>query len=169
MSQKKIVINCRAHDGYRRAGIAFTKGQNVFSESELTDAQLQAIEGDARLVVSVEANETQDDTSAGKAQTANVAQTKGSVGTANSADGVTELTGSIAGVVTIDGLQKTLAEMTVADLKELAESLEIAGFKGMKKPELVAAIVAVQVKVPVDAQNDATSDAATTLTTEQGA
>lgn len=171
MSKKTIVINCRAHNGYRRAGIAFTKGQNVFSESELTDAQLQAIEGDARLVVSVEANETQDDTSAGSAKTANVAQTQGSVGTANSADGVTttELTGTIAGVVTIDGLQKNLDEMTVADLKELAESLEIAGFKGMKKPELVAAIAAVQVQVPTDAKSDATSDAAKALTTEQGA
>lgn len=171
MSKKTIVINCRAHDGYRRAGIAFTKGQNIFSESELTDAQLQAIEGDARLVVSVEANETQDDTSADSAKTANVAQTQGSVGAANSADGVatTELTGTIAGVVTDDGVQKNLDEMTVADLKELAESLEIAGFKGMNKPDLVAAITAVQVQVPTDAQSDATSDAATALTTEQGA
>lgn len=171
MSQKKIVINCRAHDGYRRAGIAFTKGQNVFSESELTDAQLQAIEGDARLVVSVEANETQDDTSAGSAKTANVAQTQGSVGAANSADGVatTELTGTIGGVVTHDGEQKSLADMTVPELKELAESLEVVGFKSMNKPDLVAAIAAVQVKVPADAKIDATGDAATALTTEQGA
>lgn len=171
MSQKTIVINCRAHDGYRRAGIAFTKGQNVFSESELTDSQLQAIEGDPRLVVSVENNETQDDTSAGTAQTANVAQTQGSVGNADSTDGVKQpdITSTIAGVVTHDGVQKNLDEMTVADLKELAESLEIAGFKGMKKPELVAAIAAVQVQVPADAKIGDTGDEAKALNTEQGA
>jgi len=164
MSQKTIVINCRAHDGYRRAGIAFTKGQNVFSDSELTDSQLQAIEGDPRLVVSVETNETQDDTSAGTAQTA---QTQGSVGAADSADGVKQpdITSTIAGVVTDDGVQKNLDDMTVAELKEIAEPLEIVGFKRMNKPELVAAIAAVKVQVPADA----VIDAAKALNTEQGA
>lgn len=88
MYQNTLVVINRAHEGYRRAGLAFTKGQNVFSENELTAAQLQAINADPRLAVSVEANATQDDTSAGTAQTANVAQTQGRVGAADSAIGV---------------------------------------------------------------------------------
>lgn len=171
MSQKTIVVTCRAHDGYRRAGVGFAKGKNEFEATAFTDAQLQAINADPRLVLSIEEAAPASLPGAGDTSTVGLAQTQGSVGAANSADGVTttELTGTIGGVVTQDGEQKSLADMTVPELKELAESLEIVGFKSMNKPDLVAAIAAVQVQVPADAQNDATSDTATALTTEQGA
>lgn len=67
MSQKTIVIHCSAHNGYRRAGIAFAKGKNEFAATEFTDAQLQAINADPRLVI-------EDPISSG--ETSPVAQTK---------------------------------------------------------------------------------------------
>lgn len=52
-NNKTIEIINAAHDGYRRAGLRFHKGQNTFDESEVTDAQLAMLKADTHLAVSV--------------------------------------------------------------------------------------------------------------------
>lgn len=149
-----IVVMCSAHGGYRRAGIAFAKGRNEFSATEMSDSQLQAIKGDAQLLVTTEPIENPSLIGAGAVNPTHVAQAQGSVDAANSTAGVvqTDISSTIAGVVTEGGEHKSLADLTVPELKEMAASLDIAGFKGMNKTELVAAIATVQVQVPTDAE-----------------
>lgn len=48
---KIIIVKNRLKDGYRRAGIALSKGDNTFSENELTPSQLHALQNDPRLSV----------------------------------------------------------------------------------------------------------------------
>lgn len=48
---KIIIVKNRLKDGYRRAGIALSKGDNTFSEEELTPSQLHALQNDPRLSV----------------------------------------------------------------------------------------------------------------------
>ncbi len=47
----QLIIICLAHDGYRRAGVEFDKGENILDASELSDAQLGQIKADSRLEV----------------------------------------------------------------------------------------------------------------------
>lgn len=49
MAKQSITVFNRAHSGYRRAGFAFTKGDNVVEGA--TDAQILAITNDKRLVL----------------------------------------------------------------------------------------------------------------------
>lgn len=42
-------VVCLAHTGYRRAGLAFEKGDNALDASRLTEAQLAQITADPRL------------------------------------------------------------------------------------------------------------------------
>lgn len=61
MGQLIIVINA-AHDRYRRAGIGFSKGENVFQPDTLSGAQIAAIEADPRLRISERAAGAPDPT-----------------------------------------------------------------------------------------------------------
>lgn len=83
MPQNTLRVINRAHEGYRRAGIALAKGDNALDASALSAAQLQALCADPRLVV-----QHGDSANAATAPAANVAQTSGRVGTADSAAGV---------------------------------------------------------------------------------
>ncbi|MOA60151.1 hypothetical protein D3C78_1849600 [compost metagenome] len=60
-------------------------------------------------------------------------------------------TGSLAGMATADGKVTLLAEMKVDELRALAVEMAIPDAAGMKKAELQAAIVAIQVQQPVAA------------------
>lgn len=48
---EKIVVLCKAHTGYRRAGVQFTKGENEISLDHISPTQLAQIQADPRLVV----------------------------------------------------------------------------------------------------------------------
>ncbi|WP_417345705.1 HI1506-related protein [Ferrimonas sp.] len=48
---KTILVTCLANSGYRRAGLAFQKGENHLEAAQLSQAQLAAIEGDHRLSI----------------------------------------------------------------------------------------------------------------------
>ncbi|AYV12988.1 HI1506-related protein [Shewanella algae] len=50
VSTAVLVAICLAHDGYRRAGVAFVRGENVLSD-DLSDEQLAAIKADPRIRV----------------------------------------------------------------------------------------------------------------------
>lgn len=142
-----VIVTCLAHSGYRRAGVGLAKGENRFEADTFTEAQLAQLSADPRLkVVAADAGETQADTST---------LSQGALASATVAGGVSNpLEGTIAGVQEHDGTVKSLDDMTVAELKQLAEDMEIEGFKGMKKAELVAAIGATKVEVPADADSD---------------
>ncbi|WP_065204251.1 HI1506-related protein [Shewanella woodyi] len=43
------VITCFAHNGYRRAGIGFCKGENKFNADDFSESQLEQLNGDPRL------------------------------------------------------------------------------------------------------------------------
>ncbi|MBY6223563.1 HI1506-related protein [Ferrimonas balearica] len=50
MTQSKTMrVVCLAHTGYRRAGLAFEKGDNTLDATGLTEAQLAQITADPRL------------------------------------------------------------------------------------------------------------------------
>lgn len=61
----QIIVICLAHDGYRRAGIEFKKGENLIETDQLSDAQLGQIKADARLNI-VDAKETPAETDPAK-------------------------------------------------------------------------------------------------------
>ncbi|QYK02796.1 HI1506-related protein [Shewanella psychrotolerans] len=131
-----LLVVCMAQTGYRRAGVALTKGDNHLPLADLSDQQIAAFKADKRLRVSV----------------VDVAPAQGSVELSDGDKTLgIDLTGHIAGVKELDGTPKALDELTVKELKEMAEQMEIADFKPMKKAELVAAISAVQVTVPNEA------------------
>ncbi|WKE64338.1 HI1506-related protein [Gallaecimonas kandeliae] len=132
-----LVVASLAHDGYRRAGLAFKKGDNTFDGVALSDAQLAALKADTRLAVK-------------KAEPLREADQKGRT---LEPQLVGSLNGTVGGVVTLDGEHKTLAELTLAELRPLAESLDIEGAKTLKKDELVAAIEATQVEVHDEGQD----------------
>lgn len=47
-----LLVVCMAHSGYRRAGVALTKGDNPLSLADLSDQQITAFKADKRLRVS---------------------------------------------------------------------------------------------------------------------
>ncbi|WP_115720194.1 HI1506-related protein [Gallaecimonas mangrovi] len=131
-----LVVASIAHDGYRRAGLGFKKGDNTFTDLPLTDAQLAAIEADPRLSIKkTEAKPT--DAKAG-----------GSVDASDVGDPVTfsNEDGFIAGVVDHNGKQIALADMTAKDLKAIAKDLDVEGYSKLGKDALVDAIQAVKVQ-----------------------
>ncbi|MCE9679612.1 HI1506-related protein [Shewanella sp. AS1] len=142
-----VIVTCLVHAGYRRAGVALAKGENRFEGNTFTEAQLAQLCSDPRLkVVAADDAAPQADPSA---------LSQGALASAAVDGGVDKsLEGTIAGVQEHDGTVKSLDDMTVAELKQLAEDMEIEGFKGMKKAELVAAIGAIKVEVPADADSD---------------
>ncbi|MGF1680221.1 HI1506-related protein [Photobacterium minamisatsumaniensis] len=48
----KLVVKSVAHDGYRRAGMAFSTGENILAAGTVTCSQLAMLEADPRLAVS---------------------------------------------------------------------------------------------------------------------
>ncbi|RZQ00671.1 HI1506-related protein [Vibrio vulnificus] len=46
---QKILVISAAHDGYRRAGMAFKNGENLLPASQFTEAQLAQIQADPHL------------------------------------------------------------------------------------------------------------------------
>ncbi|MCS0442115.1 HI1506-related protein [Vibrio diabolicus] len=46
---KNILVISAAHDGYRRAGMAFKNGENLLPASQFTEAQLAQIQADPHL------------------------------------------------------------------------------------------------------------------------
>ncbi|MCS0161632.1 HI1506-related protein [Vibrio alginolyticus] len=46
---KNIIVISAAHDGYRRAGMAFKNGENLLPASQFTEAQLAQIQADPHL------------------------------------------------------------------------------------------------------------------------
>lgn len=137
-----LLVICLAHTGYRRAGMALNKGENLIPLAELSDEQVAAFEADQRLKVSVR----------------DMAPASGSVDIPDGDQALgSNTTGTLAGVKEPSGEEKVLNQLTVdelldqltvKDLKALAIDLEITGFNSMNKPDLVNAIRAVRVTVP---------------------
>lgn len=48
-----IMVICHAHTGYRRAGMAFSKGENTLKPDSITQTQLAQLKADPRLKVTV--------------------------------------------------------------------------------------------------------------------
>ena len=48
-----LLVVCMAHSGYRRAGVALTKGDNPLPLADLSDQQIAAFKADKRLRVSM--------------------------------------------------------------------------------------------------------------------
>jgi hypothetical protein len=138
MLMQVIVVMCLAHTGYRRAGLAFNRGENRYAADELSESQLAQIKADPRLKVST----VEED-----AQTAQATLSPGTVAATPTADG---LSGSVVGVQDNDGNDKSLNDLTVAELKELAKDMDIPNLGSLKKAELVSAIEAVKVSVAAD-------------------
>tara|TARA_R110002126_G_scaffold220423_5_gene365797 strand:- start:3708 stop:4169 length:462 start_codon:yes stop_codon:yes gene_type:complete len=138
MLMQVIVVMCLAHTGYRRAGLAFNRGENRYAADDLSESQLAQIKADPRLKVST----VEED-----AQTAQATLSPGTLAAISAADGVT---GSVVGVQDNDGKDKPLNELTVAELKELAKDMDIPNLGSLKKSELVSAIEAVKVSVAAD-------------------
>nr|WP_320125959.1 HI1506-related protein [uncultured Shewanella sp.] len=128
-----LLVICLAHTGYRRAGMALTKGENLIPLAELSNEQVAAFEADQRLKVSVR----------------DMAPASGSVDIPDGDQTLgTDITGTLTGVEEPNGEEKALDELTVKELKELAKDLAITGVNSMNKNELISAIQAVKVTVP---------------------
>lgn len=138
-----LMVVSRQPKGYRRAGLAFNKGDNHLSLAELSAEQVAAIKADTRLKVF---------------ETSMAVDSPGSLDIPNGDPSLTtDITGTLTGVKAPNGEEKTLdkltvnellEELSVKDLKALAKDLEIKGFNSMNKPDLVSAIQAVKVTVP---------------------
>ncbi|MCT7944081.1 HI1506-related protein [Shewanella septentrionalis] len=128
-----LLVICLAHTGYRRAGMALNKGENLIPLAELSDEQVAAFEADQRLKVSVR----------------DMAPASGSVDIPDGDQTLgTDITGTLTGVKEPNGEEKALDELTAKELKELAKDLAITGVNSMNKTDLVSAIQAVKVTVP---------------------
>lgn len=128
-----LLVICLAHTGYRRAGMALNKGENLIPLAELSDEQVAAFEADQRLKVSVR----------------DMAPASGSVDIPDGDQTLgTDITGKLTGVKEPNGEEKALGELTAKELKELAKDLAITGVNSMNKTDLVSAIQAVKVTVP---------------------
>jgi len=147
-----LLVICLAHTGYRRAGMALTKGENLIPLAELSDEQVAAFEADQRLKVSVR----------------DMAPASGSV---DIPDGDKTLgsntTGTLTGVKEPNGEEKALGELTAKELKELAKDLAITGVNSMNKSDLVSAIQAVKVTVP--GENETANPSADSTSTDTNA
>lgn len=58
MAEKTLIASlvsviCHAHTGYRRAGMAFSKGENTLKPDSITQTQLAQLKADPRLKVTV--------------------------------------------------------------------------------------------------------------------
>ncbi|WP_173497607.1 HI1506-related protein [Shewanella sp. ISTPL2] len=128
-----LLVICLAHTGYRRAGMALNKGENLIPLAELSDEQVAAFEADQRLKVSVR----------------DMAPASGSMDIPDGDQTLgTDITGTLTGVKEPNGEEKALGELSVKELKELAKDLAITGVNSMNKTDLVSAIQAVKVTVP---------------------
>ncbi|MCR9487228.1 HI1506-related protein [Vibrio alginolyticus] len=71
MAEKTLIASlvsviCHAHTGYRRAGMAFSKGENTLKPGSITNTQLAQLKADQRLKVSViESEELEESNKAG--------------------------------------------------------------------------------------------------------
>lgn len=140
-----LMVVSRQPNGYRRAGLAFNKGDNHLSLAELSAEQVAAIKADTRLKV-FETSMAVDSPGSLDIPNGDPSLNQG----IDSSNG-NELTSTIAGVKDHDGTERNLDEMKVDELRELAISLDVEGAKGMKKAELIAAIKSIEVKVLNDA------------------
>ncbi|MBS0043354.1 Rho termination factor N-terminal domain-containing protein [Shewanella sp. M16] len=128
-----LLVICLAHTGYRRAGMALTKGENLIPLAELSDEQVAAFEADQRLKVSVR----------------DMAPASGSVDIPDGDQALgSDITGTLTGVKEPNAEEKALGELSVKELKELAKDLAITGVNSMNKNDLISAIQAVKVTVP---------------------
>jgi len=141
------IINT-AHKGYRRAGIQFDAGENHFSVEDISATQLDAIKADPRLTLA-EGEPAENDPEGGTQRGMVAPQTPTSV-----------TQGTLAGVVEKDGTIVALADMDEAELRQLAQEMEIDGHDTLSIEALVAAIQAEPVTVP---QFDLLVDAIGTL------
>lgn len=82
VNTQALVIKSLAHDGYRRAGMAFKPGENTVPAGSVTAAQLAMLEADPRLAILGEPGEV--------AQTSAADGTPGAVVQGHLPDGVTE-------------------------------------------------------------------------------
>lgn len=55
---KAVAVYCLAHTNYRRAGMAFSHGENMLEPGTITNNQLRQLEADPRLKVTVAESET---------------------------------------------------------------------------------------------------------------
>lgn len=152
-----LLVICLAHTGYRRAGMALNKGENLIPLAELSDEQVAAFEADQRLKVSVR----------------DMAPASGSVDIPDGDQTLgTDITGTLTGVKEPNGEEKALGELSVKELKELAKDLAITGVNSMNKTDLISAIQAVKVTVPGEnetaTQNTETPSAETESTEPSG-
>lgn len=83
VNTQALVIKSLAHDGYRRAGMAFKPGENTVPAGSVTAAQLAMLEADPRLAVLGEPGEV--------AQTSAADGTSGSVVQGHLPDGLKKL------------------------------------------------------------------------------
>jgi hypothetical protein len=144
-----LLVICLAHTGYRRAGMALNKGENLIPLAELSDEQVAAFEADQRLKVSVR----------------DMAPASGSVDIPDGDQTLgTDITGTLTGVKEPNGEEKALDELTAKELKELAKDLAITGVNSMNKTDLVSAIQAV--KVTVLGENETATQSTETKGTE---
>lgn len=140
-----LMVVSRQPNGYRRAGLAFNKGDNPLLLAELSAEQVAAIKADTRFKV-FETSMAVDSPGSLDIPNGDPSLNQG----IDSSNG-NELTSTIAGAKDHDGTERNLDEMKVDELRELAISLDVEGAKGMKKAELIAAIKSIEVKVPKDA------------------
>lgn len=134
MPKTLVVIN-HSHAGYRRAGIGLHLGRNELDLDALSPAQLVQLGADPLLTVLPPAAD---------------ADPEGPLGAGDVPAGVVEMnTGTISGVVELDGTVRDLADMKLAELKALAKELEIVGYAAMKKSDLVSAIRDAEIQYPV--------------------
>lgn len=134
---KKITIISVAHDGYRRAGLAFNKGENELDVDKVSATQLAAIEKDPRLAV--------------KATVVETTAPQGAVDAGSVGASIKMVDGFIAGVADADGNVTELKDMEPDELKALAKDLGVKGYTKMSPAKLAEAIAAVPVQAPADA------------------
>lgn len=137
----RVGITSTLRQVYFRAGLPIAPGK---SEMAVSSLQCETLEADPRLVVMRLAKDAL--LSAGDAPSPD-----GDLDPAlgDLSQGIA--TGSLAGMATADGKVTLLAEMKVDELRALAVEMAIPDAAGMKKAELLAAIVATQVQQPVAA------------------
>jgi hypothetical protein len=99
-----------AVQGFRRAGIAHSTEPTTYAVDDFSEEQLEQLHKEPRLVVEFVEAPEADQTD----------ESQRSVGP--------------------DGVDAKLEDMTVAQLKEIAATGEIAGFSSMKKDALIEAI-----------------------------
>lgn len=147
-----LLVVCLAHTGYRRAGMALTKGENLIPLTQLSDEQVAAFEADQRLKVSVR-------DMAPAPRSVDIPDGDQTLGT--------DITGKLTGVKEPNGEDKALGELTAKELKELAKDMAITGANAMNKSDLVSAIQAVTVTVP--GENETANPSADTTSTDTNA